>query len=179
MQDFNGLGEKLTQIRQEIENGAAGLENSRAAYEFRKSFLDKKGKVGQLMTEMKNIAAENRAEYGKRVNELKTWATEFLDGIDEKMKQKESEARYEHEKLDITMPAKKHEAGNLHPITQVRNQLIDVFSAMGFEVYEGTEIETDYYNLSQPIEITSKDVNKIKEVALDSQNLIDKPFKQH
>ena len=91
MQEFNGLGEKLAQIRKEIENGAQGLENSKAAYEFRKSFLDKKGKVGELMAEMKNIAAENRAEYGKRVNELKNWATEFFDGIDEKMKQNHKE----------------------------------------------------------------------------------------
>ena len=46
------------------------------------------------------------------------------------------------------MPAVKKTKGNLHPITQVRNQLIDVFSSMGFEVFEGTEIETDYYNFT-------------------------------
>ena len=56
--------------------------------------------------------------------------------------------RYEAEKIDVTMPAVKHEKGNLHPVTQVRNQLIDIFASMGFEVYEGTEIETDYYNFT-------------------------------
>ena len=71
--------------------------------------------------------------------------------MEEKMKKLEAEAlrkRYEAEKIDVTMPAVKHEKGNLHPVTQVRNQLIDIFASMGFEVYEGTEIETDYYNFT-------------------------------
>ena len=71
--------------------------------------------------------------------------------LEEKMKKLEADAlkkRYEAEKIDVTMPAVKHEKGNLHPVTQVRNQLIDIFASMGFEVYEGTEIETDYYNFT-------------------------------
>ena len=70
---------------------------------------------------------------------------------EEKMKKLEADAlkkRYEAEKIDVTMPAVKHEKGNLHPVTQVRNQLIDIFASMGFEVYEGAEIETDYYNFT-------------------------------
>ena len=46
------------------------------------------------------------------------------------------------------MPAERQEKGNLHPVTQVRNQLTDIFASMGFEIYEGTEIETDYYNFT-------------------------------
>ena len=64
------------------------------------------------------------------------------------MKAKELEMRYEHEKIDVTMPARKLQAGNLHPITQMRNQLIDVFAGMGFEVVETKEIENDYYNFT-------------------------------
>ena len=149
MQELNELNEKLAVIKQEILDGVGQLENSKVVYEFKKSFLDsKKGKIGQLMKEMRNIAPENRASYGKGVNELKEWAQNYFDELDEKMKAKELQLRYELEKIDISMPAEKVECGNLHPITQVRNQVIDIFAAMGFEVYEGTEIETDYYNFT-------------------------------
>ena len=149
MQDLNSLNEKLSAIKQEILGGAAKLENSKEIYEFKKAFMDSKvGKIGQLMKEMKNIAPEERASYGKSVNDLKDWAAKQLEELEQKIKAKELELRYEREKVDVTMPAKKHTKGNLHPITQVRNQLIDVFSSMGFEIYEGTEIETDYYNFT-------------------------------
>ena len=71
-----------------------------------------------------------------------------MDTLDEKLKAKELEMKYEREKIDISMPAKKIVTGNLHPVTTVRNQLIDIFGSMGFEVYEGTEIENDYYNFT-------------------------------
>lgn len=139
----------LEQIKQEIISGAEEITTSREGYEFRKKFLDgKTGKIGLLMREMKNIPPEQRADYGKGVNELKEWALGFLVGLDKKMKAKELQERYEAEKIDISLPAERTEQGNLHPITLIRNQLIDIFSGMGFEVFEGTEIETDYYNFT-------------------------------
>ena len=144
------MNERLESIRQEIMDGIEQHAGSRAsAFELRKQFLDSKaGKIGQLMKEMKNIAPEERANFGKNVNELKEWAQQKFVELDEKLKAKELEHRYKTEKIDVSMPAQKTVTGNLHPITQMRNQLIDVFAGMGFEVYEGTEIETDYYNFT-------------------------------
>ena len=140
MQELNGLSEKLDAIKQEILVGMESLDSSKAVYEFKKSFLDSKtGKIGQLMKGMKDIPPQERANYGKSVNALKEWAQEQFVELDVKMKEKELLARYESEKV---------ETGNLHPITLIRNQLIDIFGSMGFEVYEGTEIETDYYNFT-------------------------------
>lgn len=144
------MNERLSQIKQEILNGIEKNVTSRAsAFELRKQFMDSKtGKIGQLMKEMKTIAPEERANFGKSVNELKEWAqAKFLE-LDEELKAKELQLKYESEKIDVTMPAKNYETGNLHPITQMRNQLIDVFAGMGFEVFEGTEIENDYYNFT-------------------------------
>ena len=143
------MNANLELIKQEIIAGAEELNSSKEVYEFKKKFLDgKTGKIGLLMREMKNIPPEQRADYGKGVNELKEWALDFLGELDAKMKEKELQARYESEKLDISLPAVELEEGNLHPITLVRNQLIDIFSGMGFEIFEGTEIETDYYNFT-------------------------------
>ena len=148
MAEFNGLMEQIEAIREEIRKAADNLDSSKAAYEARKSFLDKKGRIGQLMQNMKLVPQSERAEYGKTVNDLKNWASARFDRIDAIIREKELERRYESEKIDITMPAKTVKTGRLHPVTQVREELIDVFSAMGFDVYEGTEIETDYYNFT-------------------------------
>ena len=143
------MNANLELIKNEIIAGAEDLNSSKEVYEFRKKYLDgKTGKIGLLMREMKNIPPAEKAEYGKGVNELKSWALEFIVSLDAKMKEKELQARYEAEKIDISLPAVKNEEGNLHPITLVRNQIIDIFAGMGFEIFEGTEIETDYYNFT-------------------------------
>ena len=96
------MNEKLTSIKQEILDGIENQATSRAtAFELRKQFLDSKtGKIGQLMKEMKNIPNEEKAEFGKQVNELKNWATEVFEDLDAKMKAKELKERYEKEKID-------------------------------------------------------------------------------
>ena len=143
------MNENLERIKQEIIAGAEDLTSAREVYEFKKKFMDNKtGKIGLLMKEMKNIPPEERASYGKGVNELKEWALQFLGELDEKMKAKELQARYEAEKIDISLPAEEIVEGNLHPITLVKNEIIDIFAGMGFEIFEGSEIETDYYNFT-------------------------------
>ncbi len=143
------MNANLEQIRQEIIAGAENLNSSKEVYEFRKQYLDgKTGKIGLLMREMKNIPKEEKAAYGKGVNELKEWALAFIVDLDEKMKEKELMARYEAEKIDISLPAVEQAEGNLHPITLVKNEIIGIFENMGFEIFEGPEIETDYYNFT-------------------------------
>ena len=149
MENLDELKVSIGAIKDEIVNGVKELASSKALYEFKKTFLDSKaGKINALMKEMKNIPNEMKAEFGKNVNELKNWAGEKFDQLDEEMKKAESKARYENEKIDITMPSVKCKCGRLHPVTQVRNQLIDIFSTMGFEVYDNFEIENEYYNLT-------------------------------
>lgn len=156
------MNERLENIRQEIIEGAKELSNSKSAYEFRKKFTDSKtGKIGLLMKEMKNIRPEERAGFGKGVNELKEWALDYFAKVEEKIKKAELEKRYESEKIDVTEPSTEIKKGNLHPITQMRNQLIDVFAGMGFEIYEGSEVENDYYNftaLNTPADHPARDM---------------------
>ena len=144
------MNDRFASIRQEILEGMEKHASSRAAaFELRKQFLDSRtGKISQLMKEMKSIAPEERAGFGKNVNELKEWAQQHFAELDEKMKARELQRRYESEKIDVTMPAEVTETGNLHPITQTRNQMIDIFAGMGFVVYEPREIENDYYNFT-------------------------------
>ena len=148
--DRDSRQERLKQLEDnrkaiaEIE-GSDGLERLN---EVRQAVLGKKGELTAVLKGMKDVAPEDRPKVGQWVNDTRS-AIETV--LEEKMKILEADAlkkRYEAEKIDVTMPAVKHEKGNLHPVTQVRNQLIDIFASMGFEVYEGAEIETDYYNFT-------------------------------
>jgi len=149
MADLNELSEKLASLRQEITEELKNIENSKNAFEYRKSLMDSKtGKIGSLMREMGKIPNELKAEYGKRVNEIRGWAQSQFEQLETDLKNREMQLRYESEKIDVTMPAKMRPLGNLHPNTQIRNQIVDIFGSMGFEIYEGNEIETDYYNFT-------------------------------
>lgn len=149
MAELNDLSEKIAVIKQEVRTELEKLQNSKGVYEYKKNILDgKNGLIGSLMKEMGKIPNEHKAEYGKKVNELKQWAQNHFEELDAKFKEEEMRLRYESEKIDVTMPSEKRQQGNLHPVTQVRNQLTDIFASMGFDIYEGTEIETDYYNFT-------------------------------
>ena len=149
MQEKSVLTGHLSELKQKIENGLEELKSSKELYEFKSECLEgKKSKISGLMKEMKNIAPEERANYGKSVNELKEWALGRFQKVEEEMKERELQKKYESEKIDLTLPAEETAIGNLHPVTLIRKQLIDIFAGMGFEVYEGREIETDYYNFT-------------------------------
>ncbi len=143
------MEEKITAIRREIEEYLPTVETSAALYEFRKSFLDNKdGKISGLMKAMKDLPKEEKPAFGKLVNDLKTWATAQFDAYDEIIKAKELEQKNKDEEIDVTMPGVRAEVGALHPDTMIINELIDIFAGMGFEIYEGREIENDYYNFT-------------------------------
>lgn len=161
MADLNQLLGKIAEVREAIRESAEGLQDRKAIYDARKSFLEKSGKIGQLMKYMREIDPSQKADFGKKVNELKSWATEYFNQLDDEMKQKELKLQYEKEKIDITLPSKHRTVGALNPITQVRTELIDIFSSMGFSIYEGTEIENDYYNftaLNTPADHPARDM---------------------
>ena len=142
------MRDKIQQIREkalaEIDK-ADGLEKLN---DVRAAILGKKGELTAVLKGMKDVAPEDRPKVGQWVNETREAVEKLLD---EKVKKFEAEAlkrKYESEKIDVTMPAKRGKKGNLHTVTQVKDQLSEIFTSMGFEVYEGTEIENDYYNFT-------------------------------
>ena len=108
--------------------------------------LGKTGKISALSKGMRDVAPEDRPEAGKLLSELRRWAEENFDALEATLKKRELEKKYASEKLDVTMPARFSGTGSAHPVTLVKNELIDIFSGMGFDVFEGPEIERDYYN---------------------------------
>ncbi len=135
-------------IVQEAMTEAETAQDSRALYEVKMKFLGRAGKVTALLKKMREIAAEHRPAFGKKVNDLREALEAKFAALEEDMKKRELEKKLAGEKIDVTMPGKRRAMGALHPVTRVKNQLIDLFAGMGFEVFEGPEIETQYYNFT-------------------------------
>ena len=116
---------------------------------FWQEYLSKNGKIPALMKNLRSVAPEERPAMGKIINELKQKVQADYDAAAETVKQAELAARNAAETVDITLPAKTRAVGGLHPLTLVTNQIIDVFSGMGFAVADAPEIEDDDHNFTR------------------------------
>ena len=114
-----------------------------------KKYLSKTGSVQGLMNKIKEVAKEEKKDYGQFVNEVKNWAQVKYEEKKVEIEAWALRQKYEKEAIDVTLPAKKRPVGNLHPLTAVRNEIIDVFAGMGFKVFEGPEIEDDDHNFTR------------------------------
>ena len=142
------MKQKIEQLAVQLEASLAAVENKEQLAAFWQEFLGKKGHYSLLMTELRNVPAEERPQAGKIINEAKKWAEAQYQAKSEQIAQIELAAQNAREAVDITMPATRRPAGSLHPITIVKDQMVDVFAGMGFEIYEGPEIEDDYHNFT-------------------------------
>ncbi len=152
----------MRQMQQEIEEAAASITDSKEMYLLRKQYLDNKtGRISALMKNMRDLAPEDRPAFGKVVNELKQWALDFFTAQDARLKAAELAQKNAAEQIDVTMPAPVLQSGALHPDTLIVNELIDIFAGMGFTIFEGPEIENDYYNftaLNTPADHPARDM---------------------
>lgn len=142
MKDFSEIKE---QVKSKIDEVKDGVQLS----EFWQSYLGKTGVISGLMKEMKAVPPEEKPLFGKAVNDVRVWAQELYQTKQAEIKQRELERRYERETVDVTMPALKRAPGNLHPITLIKHEMIEVFAGMGFDVFEGPEIEDDDHNFTR------------------------------
>lgn len=112
---------------------------------FRIKFLGKKGIVTDLFAEFKNVAESERKEFGHFINTLKNDAQEKVNLLKETI---ENTKTFESKYGDLTRPAEPIILGNRHPISLVKNQIVEIFSRIGFTVSEGPEMEDDWHNFT-------------------------------
>lgn len=112
----------------------------------RVELLGKNGSVTGLMKGMKDVAPEDRPKVGQMVNELRKKIEDAIAKKEAEIKQKELAEKLQSDSVDITLPGKFPEEGTLHPITLVKNELVEAFSGLGFQIFEGPEIEYDRIN---------------------------------
>lgn len=118
----------------------ATLENIRVAY------LGKKGTVTGILRSMGSLPPEERPVIGALANQVRNELEELLNRRAAELSQEMLKQRLASEAVDVTLPGIRRPVGGLHPLTQVMNEIIDIFVGLGFEVADGPEIELDRYN---------------------------------
>ena len=134
-----------TQCQEELKL----VEDAKQLGDFWAKYLGKGGEVQKLMNGIKSVPNEEKKAYGQAVNQVKVWVQSLYDEKKVEIDKQAMMARYEDETLDVTLPVKEVAAGNLHPLTCIKNEIIDVFVGMGFDVFEGPEIEDDDHNFTR------------------------------
>ena len=134
--------DKINQLRAEIEAvNASSIEEVEA---LRIKYLSKKGAITSLMQDFRTVAAEQKRELGQKLNELKTVATERLAALREALENTDTV----EDSLDLTRTAAPMPLGSRHPLSLVKDEIISIFSRLGFTIAEGPEIEDDWHVFS-------------------------------
>jgi phenylalanyl-tRNA synthetase alpha chain len=134
---------QINNLKEEINHFSSDDKNP--AEVFRIKFIGSNGSVKSLMSEMKNVAPENKREMGKVLNELKL----FAENKYEEIKKATGDRQTAREKaIDLSLPGDALQVGSRHPISIVRNQIVSIFQRLGFAVAEGPEIEDDWHNFT-------------------------------
>ena len=134
--------EKINSLKGVIEALNATTKDEVEA--LRIKYLSKKGEVSSLFNDFRNVPNEQKKEIGQKLNELKTLATEKINALREAIENSQSE----DSAIDLTRTAAPAPLGKRHPISLVRNEIIDIFSRLGFTIAEGPEIEDDWHVFS-------------------------------
>ncbi len=135
--------DQLKEHIKEVQEFTAASEE--AVEEFRIKYLGKKGVLNHFFSEFKQVPNDQKKEFGKTINELKVLAAEKVSSLKASL-----EAKVGQKSIygDLTRPGEPLELGSRHPISIVKNQIIDIFSRIGFNVSEGPEIEDDWHNFT-------------------------------
>jgi phenylalanyl-tRNA synthetase alpha chain len=112
----------------------------------RVDFLGKKGKLTDILKGVSSLPPAEKPKVGQAVNQVKRAIMTRLDEKNEHLKTLALEEKLQRERIDVTLPGRASNTGTLHPITQVRDKIIDYFARLGFDVVDGPEIETEQYN---------------------------------
>jgi phenylalanyl-tRNA synthetase alpha chain len=141
------MTERIAQIRQEAEAAIAAATDTQALEDVRIRYLGRKAELPNLLRNVANLEPAERAATGKAANEARQALDAAIERRNGELAGAELEARLAADRIDVTLPADPLPSiGRLHLLTQTRREIEDVFVGLGFNVAEGPEVETVYYN---------------------------------
>lgn len=154
------MKQKLEEIKNHALEQINAVEDLDKLNEIKVKILGKKSELTSVLKSMKDVAPEDRPKIGQMVNETRKEIEEVLGSMSEKLETLKMEAKLKEEEIDVTLPGKRMKRGHRHPNTIAMEEVERIFIGMGYEVVEGPEIETDYYNfeaLNIPADHPAKD----------------------
>ena len=131
------LLEKIEELLKEVSSLTA--KNAEDVEQLRLKYLSKKGEINALMADFRNVAADQKKNIGIKINELKQTATDKINSLREEL----AEEKAQGDDIDLTRTAYPIRLGTRHPLTIVKNEIIEIFQRMGFVLADGPEIDDD------------------------------------
>ncbi len=131
------LTDKIDELLKEVS--ALSAKNAEDVEQLRLKYLSKKGEINAIIADFRNVAKDQKRELGIKINELKKAATDKINALREQVETTETGT----ESIDLTRTAYPVSLGTRHPLTLVRNEIIDIFQRMGFTLFNGPEIDDD------------------------------------
>ena len=141
------MTDRIAQIRQEAEAAIAGARSSSELEELRVRFLGRRAELPQLLRGVRDLPPDQRGEVGRAANQARTSLEALIERRAEELDAGELDARLAADRVDVTLPGDPLDPiGRMHLVTATRREIEDVFLGLGFDVAEGPEVETVYYN---------------------------------
>lgn len=136
------MEDRIKKLLEEVQTFNAQTKD--ALESFRMKYISRKGSITELFEELKKVSVEEKKKLGKVLNELKQSAEARFAALQESLENNTTSST----DIDLTLPPVANKVGNLHPLTLVRNRIIEIFERLGFNVADGPEIEDDWHNFS-------------------------------
>ncbi len=158
---IESMKQRISSLQQEALDALHAADNLQTLQNLRVKVLGKKGALTEIMKGMRDLPAGERPQIGALANKLKDRFEEVFSQRQEELQQQDIARRLAGEKIDVTLPGRKRASGSLHPVTLVTDEIVAIFSHLGFSVEEGPEIEQDFYNfeaLNMPKDHPARDM---------------------
>ena len=155
------MKEEILKIKENSLQDIKKCEYLKQLTDVKVKYLGKKGELTALLRGMGSLSAEERPIIGGLVNELRDELNEKIEEKQKELKRKELLKKLETENIDVTEPSKKTNIGSFHPITQIINEVEEIFLGMGYEIADGPEVEKAIYNfdkLNTPPDHPARDI---------------------
>lgn len=138
--------ERLEVLLKEALEELSAAKGREPLLQLKAKYVGRKGVVASFLKELGGLPPGDRKSAGEAINKVKDAIESAIDGALAVLQAGEKEERLRKERVDVTLPGRRMPAGRLHPVTQVMDELEEIFSSLGFDIAEGPEVELDYYN---------------------------------
>lgn len=137
---------QLKNIKVEAEKEIESAKTPRDIEDVRIKYLGKKGTLTAILKQMSSLSNDERPIIGQIANEVRDFISEKIDASMKKIKKAKLDEQLSSEKIDVTLPGIRKSLGHKHPLSIVLDEVKEIFVGMGFDIVDGPEVETDYYN---------------------------------
>lgn len=137
---------ELSSLKSEAQKEFQNVQNQIELAQIKAKYLGRQGSLTRILKQLSNLSQEERPQAGSAINQAKEILNELHEKTELKLRKVEQYRALEQERVDISLPGRCPPYGRKHPLTQVADEIKQIFQGMGFSIAEGPEVETDYYN---------------------------------